>query len=361
MRREAYMMFVCTLVLTAFGALMVYSSTAVVAGERYGSSEYFFVRFAVYAILGLALMAITMNIDYRLYSKWSIVLLFGALTLLVLVFSPLGKTAGGARRWIDVGAFQIQPAEPAKLVLIIWLAGWLAARQTRLKSFMRGFLPSAAVIAIVALLVLIERDLGTPVVLGLTAGTVMFVGGIKISYLAYSVAAAVPLFAALVAFDPERLDRVLVFLDPFDHVREGGWQLVQSYLAFQRAGVQGVGLGNSIQKLYYLPAAHTDFIVAIVAEEFGLIGTMTVLALFVVLAAAGLRVAARAPDLDGSLLALGITVMIAFQAVCNMAVATGLVPTKGLPLPYVSFGGSSLVVMLAAAGILINIARQEET
>lgn len=361
MRREAYIIFVCAMVLTAFGMLMVFSTTAVLAGERFGNSAYYFIRFAIHAMLGLTLMAIAMNVDYHRYGTWSLVLLAFTLLMLVLVFTPLGKSAGGARRWIDLGLFQIQPAEPAKLVLIIWLAGWLAARQTRVSSFIRGFLPSAAVIAIVAILVLIERDLGTPVVLGLTTATVMFVGGIKLVYLLGSGAAVTPLIAGLVLIDPERLDRILVFLNPFKHLREGGWQLVQSYLAFQRAGASGVGPGNSIQKLYYLPAAHTDFILAIVAEEFGLIGTMSVLLLFAAFTFAGLRVAARAPDLYGSLLALGLSVMIAFQALCNMAVATGMVPTKGLPLPYISFGGSSLVVMLAAAGILINIARHEES
>jgi len=360
MRHAAYIIFVCALVLTALGALMVYSSTAVIAGEKYGSSAYYLIRFSIYSIVGLALMTITANIDYHHYRTWSTLLLLMALAMLLMVFTPLGKSAGGARRWIDLGLFQVQPAEPAKLALIVWLAGWLAARQPRVSSFVRGFLPSAAVIAIVVLLVLVERDLGTPVVLGLTAATVMFVGGIKVLYLAGSALAALPLFAGLILFDAERRDRILVFLDPFKHLQEGGWQLVQSYLAFQRAGVGGVGLGNSIQKLYYLPAAHTDFILAIVAEEFGLVGTSGVLALFLVFTIAGLRVAARAPDLYGSLLALGLSVMIAFQALCNMAVATGLVPTKGLPLPYVSFGGSSLVVMLATAGILINIARQEE-
>jgi len=361
MRREAYIIFVCAMVLTAFGALMVYSTTAVPASEEFGYSTYYFVRFAIHAMVGLTFMAITMNVNYHRYGTWSIALLLFSLAMLMLVFTPLGKSAGGARRWIDLGLFQIQPAEPAKLVLIMWLAGWLAARQTRVSSFTRGFLPSATVIAIVAILVLIERDLGTPVVLGLTTATVMFVGGIKLVYLVGSGAAVTPLLAGLVLIDPERRDRILVFLDPFKHLREGGWQLVQSYLAFQRAGASGVGPGNSIQKLYYLPAAHTDFILAIVAEEFGLVGTMSVLLLFAMFTFAGLRVAARAPDLYGSLLALGLSVMIAFQALCNMAVATGLVPTKGLPLPYISFGGSSLVVMLAAAGILINIARHEES
>ncbi len=361
MRREAYIIFLCALVLTAFGALMVYSTTAVLAGEQYGSSTYFIVRFAIYAAVGLACMAVTMNIDYHRYGTWSVGLLLVALALLLLVFTPLGKTAGGARRWIDLGLFHVQPAEPAKLVLVMWLAGWLAARQTRVKSFIRGFLPSGTVIAIVAMLVLIERDLGTPIVLGLTAATVMFVGGIKLAHLAGSGAVGLPLFAALVVIDPERLDRIKVWLDPFKYVREGGWQIVQSYLAFHRAGPGGVGPGNSIQKLYYLPAAHTDFILAIVAEELGLAGSTAVLVLYIVFAVAGLRVAVRAPDLYGSLLAVGLSMMIAFQALCNMAVATGLIPTTGLPLPYVSFGGSSLVVMLAAAGILINIARYEET
>jgi cell division protein FtsW len=360
MRREAYVIFLCAVVLTALGALMVYSSTALMAAQTRGDSEYYGIRFAIYATFGFLFMAVTMKLDYHLYNKLSIPMLFGILAMLIMVFTPLGKSAGGARRWLDFGFFQVQPAEPAKLVLIIWLAGWLAARQTHVATFKWGFLPASTVIAIIALLVLIERDLGTPVVLGLTAATVMFVGGIKIAYLAGSAAAVTPVFAALVLFDAERRDRILVFLDPYAHLREGGYQLVQSFLAFQRAGVRGVGLSESIQKLYYLPAAHTDFIVAIVAEEFGLRGSMGVLLLFVILTCAGARVAARAPDLHGTLLALGITVMIAVQAMCNMAVATGLVPTKGLPLPFISFGGSALIVMLAATGILMNIAVYEE-
>ncbi len=356
MRREAYVIFVCALVLTALGALMVYSSTAVVAGQQLGSSGYYGIRFGIFALVGFLAMAVTMRLDYHMYSKLSIFLMLGVLALLIMVFTPLGKSAGGARRWLDFGLFQVQPAEPAKLVLIIWLAGWLAARQTHVATFKWGFLPAAAVISTVALLVLVERDLGTPVVLGLSAATVMFVGGINFMYLVASAGLVVPALSVMVLFDPERRERILVFLDPYKHLREGGWQLVQSFLAFQRAGPKGVGLSGSIQKLYYLPAAHTDFIVSIIAEEFGLAGSLGVLILFAVLTCAGLRVSARAADLHGTLLALGITVMIAFQAVFNMAVATGLVPTKGLPLPYVSFGGSSLVVMLAATGILINIA-----
>jgi cell division protein FtsW len=367
MRREPEIILIVALALTALGVVMVYSATTVLALEQHGDSYYFLRRELVYLALGLVAMAICAKLDYHLYEKYHWWILSASIVLLLLVFVPgIGYTAQGARRWINLRFFRLQPSELAKLVIVLYVSGCLVRRNRSVHKFTSGYLPPVTIVAVLTSLVLAERDLGFPAVMGVTAAAVLFIGGAKLVYLMLSGLAACPLFTLLVLLDEERRRRILAFLDPWGCLQHDGWQLAQALVAFGTGGTWGRGIGRSVQKLYYLPAAHTDFIFAIIGEELGMIGTWSVVALFVIYAAVGMRIAANATDLYGTLVAFGLTVMISFQAALNMAVATGLVPTKGLPLPFVSYGGNSLIVSLAATGIIINVglhglkARREE-
>lgn len=367
MHREPEIILIVALALTALGVVMVYSATNVLALEQHGDSYYFLRREFVYLAIGLVAMAICAKLDYHLYEKYHWWILSASIVLLLLVFVPgIGYTAQGARRWINLRFFRLQPSELAKLVIVLYVSGCLVRRNRSVHKFTSGYLPPVTIVAVLTSLVLAERDLGFPAVMGVTAAAVLFIGGAKLVYLMLSGLAACPLFTLLVLLDEERRRRILAFLDPWGCLQHDGWQLAQALVAFGTGGTWGRGIGRSVQKLYYLPAAHTDFIFAIIGEELGMIGTWSVVALFVIYAAVGMRIAANATDLYGTLVAFGLTVMISFQAALNMAVATGLVPTKGLPLPFVSYGGNSLIVSLAATGIIINVglhgikARREE-
>jgi len=357
--REPEIILIVALALTALGVVMVYSATNVLALEQHGDSYYFLRREFVYLALGLVAMAICAKLDYHLYEKYHWWILSASIVLLLLVFVPgIGYTAQGARRWINLRFFRLQPSELAKLVIVLYVSGCLVRRNRSVHKFTSGYLPPVTIVAVVTSLVLAERDLGFPAVMGVTAAAVLFIGGAKLVYLMLSGLAAGPLFTLLVLLDEERRRRILAFLDPWGCLQHDGWQLAQALVAFGTGGTWGRGIGRSVQKLYYLPAAHTDFIFAIIGEELGMIGTWSVVALFVIYAVVGMRIAANAADLYGTLVAFGLTAMISFQAALNMAVATGLVPTKGLPLPFVSYGGNSLIVSLAATGIIINIGLQ---
>lgn len=357
MHREPEIILIVALALTALGVVMVYSATTVLALEQHGNSYYFLRREFVYLALGLVAMAICAKLDYHLYEKYHWWILSASVVLLLLVFVPgIGYTAQGARRWINLRFFRLQPSELAKLVIVLYVSGCLVRRNRSVHKFTSGYLPPVTIVAVLTSLVLAERDLGFPAVMGVTAAAVLFIGGAKLVYLMLSGLAACPLFTLLVLLDEERRRRILAFLDPWGCLQHDGWQLAQALVAFGTGGTWGRGIGRSVQKLYYLPAAHTDFIFAIIGEELGMIGTWSVVALFVIYAVVGMRIAANATDLFGTLVAFGLTVMISFQAALNMAVATGLVPTKGLPLPFVSYGGNSLIVSLAATGIIINVA-----
>ncbi|MBS1111224.1 MAG: cell division protein FtsW, partial [Anaeromyxobacteraceae bacterium] len=263
--------------------------------------------------------------------------------------------AGGARRWIDLGFIRFQPAEAAKVVLVLYLARSLARKKERMRQFSIGFLPHLAVTGLLVVLVLAEKDLGTAVILLVVLLVMLFAGGVKIGYLLASVALAIPVGWYLIAGTPYRMQRITAFLDPWQH-RDGiGFQIVESLLGIGNGGWLGQGLGEGKGKLFYLPAAHTDFIAAVIAEEVGLVGMSLLVLLFAVLVWRGFRATALAPDAFGCYLALGLTTLIGSQARVHLAVVLGLLPTKGLTLPFVSYGGSSLMTMLAAAGILLSV------
>ena len=351
-------LFLVTLVLVGFGVAMVFSSSAIVAKEKFGDPNYFSFKQLISATLGLAVMFIIMKVDYHAYRHPAIV--FSALAvvvgLLVLVFF-LG-TVANTHRWIQLPGFSVQPSELAKISLILFLAYFLEKRKGKVNDFTFTLVPVAVIVAVLAGLIVLGRDLGTPASLLIICGTLLFVAGLDLRWIAISIIFALPTLYVLVSRVNYRRQRILAFLNPWDDPLGSGFQIIQSLISVASGGITGLGFMEGKQKLFYLPEAHTDFIFAVVGEETGMIGTCAVLVLFSVFLWRGLHTSMRAPDLFGFYLALGITMMVCVQAFINMSVVLGLLPTKGIPLPFLSYGGSSFVVMLAAVGILLNVSQQ---
>lgn len=344
------------LLLTVLGVVMVYSASAVYAGARLGDGLWFFKRQLAAAVLGLGALVLALRIGYRRLEKLAAPLLVFALLLLLLVHVPgLGRAAGGARRWLAVGPLQFQPSEVAKLALVLWLSRSLARRQDRIRDFSTGLLPHLLVLASISALLLAEPDFGTTAVLVCLTLALLFVAGTPLLHLACTGAVAAPIAAFLVWHSPYRLRRVLTFLDPWADPRGHGYQAVESLLAFGAGGTSGVGLGGSHQKLFFLPAAHTDFILGIVGEELGFVGVAGVLLLFAVVIWRGLKAAHNASEPFGCYVALGLTLLLALEALVNAGMALSLLPTKGMALPFLSYGMSSAVASLLGTGILLSV------
>ena len=351
-------LFLTTLVLVGFGLAMVFSSSAVTAEEKFGDPNYFSFKQLIAAALGLAVMFVVMKIDYHFYRHPAVIfsVLAAVVGLLVLVFFL--PAAANTHRWINLPGLSLQPSELAKLALIFFLAYFLEKRKTNINHIMFTLVPIAVVVAILAGLIVLQPDLGTAVTLLATAGILLFVAGLDLRWIAVSAIFAIPAFYLLVFRVRYRRERILAFMDPWQDPLGRGFQIIQSLVSVGAGGIAGLGYMEGKQKLFYLPEAHTDFIYAVVGEELGLIGTATVLLLFVLFLWRGLRASLRAPDLFGFYLALGITMMVCVQAFVNMSVVLSLLPTKGIPLPFLSYGGSSFVVMLASVGILLNVSQQ---
>jgi cell division protein FtsW len=351
------MLLAALLGLTAVGAVMVYSASAIPAAQsrRLGLDEFYYLkRQLVAGAIGLALMAIALRLGHRRIAALAYPVLGATLAALALV--PLvGKSAGGAQRWIPLGPVQFQPAEAAKVALVLYLAHSLSRKQDRVRVFSIGVLPHLVVTAVFVLLCLVQRDLGTGVILFLVLLAMLFAAGARVGYLLLAAALALPVAGYLVKSTPYRWARVMAFLDPERYRAGPGFQLWESLLGTANGGFLGQGLGQGKGKLFYLPAAHTDFIAAVIAEEAGLLGMLLLLALYAIVVWRGLRAALNASDAFGCYAALGVTTLIGTQALVNLAVVFGLVPTKGLTLPFVSYGGSSLITLLAAGGLLLSV------
>jgi cell division protein FtsW len=346
-----------TLALSLGGLVMVFSASGVMAENKFTNATYYLQRQIVWMVLGFGVLLIGSFIDYRQWKRWIPMVVGGCVVGLLLVLA-VGPQINGARRWLALGFFSIQPTEMAKLAVVLYLAAFLSNPQRRVTDWQRGFLPPVAMVGIICGLIVIEPDLGSTVVIGLVFVGMMYLAGARLSHLGYL---GVPMMlgvCALIWMSPERWERMTTFLNPFADRQGAGYQLVQSILALENGGLFGVGLGQGKQKLMFLPEGHTDFVLALVGEELGLIGTCGLLALFAILVCKGFRVAALAPDLFGRYLALGITMLLGIQALINAGVVSGLLPTKGLTLPLVSYGGSSLLVTMLALGILLSVARQ---
>ncbi|MCY1001766.1 putative lipid II flippase FtsW [Myxococcus sp. MISCRS1] len=344
------------LALVTMGLVMVYSASAVLAQDKLGDSLYFFKRQVTAAGMGLFAMAVAMKVGWRKLARWAYPLLLAAIVLLVLVAIPgIGSTAGGARRWIRLPGFSLQPAEVAKFAWVVYLSYSLAKKREKVATFSVGFLPHLALCGILVMLCMLQPDFGSSVLLVFMLFVLLFAAGAKLSYLVGSILLALPLAYVAIASSPYRMKRILAFLDPWAHRHDVGYQVAESLMSIGSGGVSGLGLGDGRQKLFFLPEAHTDFIFAILGEETGLIGVGVLVVLYAIVLWRGVRASLAAGESFGTYLGLGISSIIAFQATVNMCVAMGLLPTKGLTLPFVSYGGSSLVVLMGAAGVLLSL------
>lgn len=348
-----------TLALMGIGLVMLYSSSSIVAQERFGDSMYFLKKQTLFVFLGLSILIICKNLPYVVYRHFVYVILgISLLSLIIVLFPQVGHRVGGARRWLRFGPVSVQPAEFAKLALIMYVSYSLAKKKDRVQEFLVGYLPHLLVSAVFVGLVVVQPDLGTAVIFAALVLLLLFVAGVRFSYIFYTSLAILPLLALAIARTSYRWERLLAFLNPWRDPSDTSFQLLHSLLALGSGGPSGVGLGSGQQKLFYLPEPHTDFILAVIGEETGLVGVSLVLILYGLLVYRGIRIALRAPDSYGTYLAFGLTMVIGLQALINGAVVMGLLPTKGLPLPLISYGGSSLLATLAALGILMNISSQ---
>ncbi|MFX3622645.1 MAG: stage V sporulation protein E [Ectobacillus sp.] len=347
-----------TLLLLAIGMIMVYSASAVWASYKFDDSFFFAKRQLLFAGLGLVAMFFIMGVDYWVWRTYSKVILLVCFVLLILVLIPgIGMVRGGARSWIGVGAFSIQPSEFMKFAMIVFLAKFLSERQKTITSFKKGLAPSLGLVFLAFGMIMLQPDLGTGTVMVGTCVIMIFVAGARIMHFAVLGMLGVAGFIGLVLSAPYRMKRITSYLDPWSDPLGSGFQIIQSLYAIGPGGLFGLGLGQSRQKFFYLPEPQTDFIFAILSEELGFIGGSFVLLLFSLLLWRGIRVALGAPDLYGTFLAVGIVAMIAIQVMINIGVVTGLMPVTGITLPFLSYGGSSLTLMLMGVGVLLNVSR----
>lgn len=347
-----------TLALLAIGLVMVYSASAVWASYKFDDAFFFAKRQLLFAGVGVVAMFFVMNVEYWTWRTWSKLGILICFLLLILVLIPgVGLVRGGARSWLGVGAFSIQPSEFTKLAMIAFLAKYLSENQKRITSFKKGLVPSLGLVMVAFAMIMLQPDLGTGAVMVGTCVVMIFISGAKISHFAWLGLLGIAGFVGLIISAPYRIARITSYLDPWNDPLGSGFQIIQSLYAIGPGGLMGLGLGQSRQKFYYLPEPQTDFIFAILSEELGFIGGSFVILLFALLLWRGIRIALRAPDLFGSLLAVGIIGMVAIQVMINIGVVTGLMPVTGITLPFLSYGGSSLTLMLVAMGVLLNISR----
>ncbi|MFC4320273.1 stage V sporulation protein E [Litchfieldia salsa] len=349
---------VITLSLLTVGLIMVYSASAIWATYKFDDSFFFAKRQLLFAGVGVLAMFFIMNVDYWTWRTWAKVIIIVCFVLLILVLIPgVGMVRNGSRSWIGVGAFSVQPSEFMKLAMIAFLAKYLSENQKMITSFKKGLVPSLSLVFTAFGIIMLQPDLGTGTVMVGTCIVMIFVAGARLSHFVMLGMLGVAGFVGLILSAPYRIKRITSFLNPWEDPLGSGFQIIQSLYAIGPGGLFGLGLGQSRQKFFYLPEPQTDFIYAILAEELGFIGGSFVLLLFSLLLWRGVRIALGAPDLFGSFLAIGIIGMIAIQVIINVGVVTGLMPVTGITLPFLSYGGSSLTLMLAAVGVLLNISR----
>lgn len=350
------------LFLVGIGIVMVYSASSAVALKKYGADYHFLKKQALFAFLGLVALVACRHFPYRWYRPMAYPMLIAALGLLLAVeFSPWAMAAGGAKRWLRLGVFSFQPSEFARLALIVYLAYSMDKKGELLNRFTIGFLPHIAVFAVFALFISRQPDFGAIVILGALTWLMLFIGGVRLTYLAGLVVAMLPPAYFYLVSAEYRWKRVLSFLDPWKYPTEAGYQIVHSLMAFGTGGLWGTGIGKGYQKLFYLPEPHTDFIFSVIGEELGLVGVAVIVALYAIIVLKGIGIARRAPDAFGAYLAAGLSAAMGLQICINMGVALGLLPTKGLTLPFISYGGSSLLMNMATIGILMNIGATAKT
>jgi cell division protein FtsW len=354
-------LFIIASLLAIFGLLMVYSASSISASEKHdGMSGFFFLRQLAFAALGYFLMIVLMNVDYRFWQREKVLralLWISAAALALVLVMP---EVNGAHRWIRFGWVSIQPSEIAKLVLLIYIADYLHRHETEINQFRARLLPCLVVLLSFSALIVIEPDLGQAVCLLLIVAVLMFIAGLSWKFIGFAAAAGIPMLAIAILAFPYRFQRIVAFLDPSQDPLHAGWQISQSLTAIGSGGFWGLGLGAGKQKLYFLPEAPSDFIFAVIGEELGMIGSFLVCLAFLFFFYRGIRIALKAPDRFGYYLGMGITLMVAMQAFINISMVLALMPTKGIALPFISQGGSSLLLNLMATGVLLNISNYAE-
>lgn len=349
---------ICVLVLSAIGLVMVYSASSFLADKRFLDSTYFVKQQLKHLVVGIICMVVLACMNYQKLRNIAFPLLIILFIALLLVLVPgVGHKAGGAARWLKILSFSIQPAELAKPVMVIFLARWLSDHQEETHTI-KTFIICMGVMLLLALPIILEPDLGMTITLAMVTVIMLFIAGTKIRYLLFIALASLPVLYLLVFRVSYRLDRITAFLRPWDDPADTGFQIIHSFMAFGSGGISGVGLGHSMQKLFYLPEPHTDFVLSVLAEEFGLVGVTVVLSLFLVVIWRGIKIALESKDLFGTYLAIGATLIIGLQAFINAGVVMGLLPTKGLTLPFISCGGSSLLTNFICVGLLLSVAGQ---
>jgi cell division protein FtsW len=344
------------LILCCIGIVMIYSASSAISMQIHQTLFHYMQRQAIFFGISLGVLFVAASFPHRFYKNFAYLILIAALGLLVAVLIPgLGIEAGGAHRWLDLGLFRFQPAEFAKLALILFLGYSLAKKQALIKDFFVGFLPHALIFALFSILIIFQPDFGTIVILGAICWGMMFVAGVRIFHLLCPLPVIIPLIYFLVFKVEYRLTRIMTFLNPWDDPYNTGYQITHSLKAFGSGGLFGQGIGLGMQKMLYLPEPHTDFIFSIIGEELGLIGVLTILGLYGIILVRGCHIARNADTLFGSITAAGLTLYLGIQVIINTGVALSVFPTKGLTLPFISYGGTSLVINMAVMGILMNI------
>lgn len=354
-REPDLVLFVVILTLTGIGIAMSYSASAVYALKAFGDPYYFLKKQILWFVIGFICMLIFMSIDYRTYMKYTKVMLLGSLVMLVLVLVPgVGHRAGGSVRWLGIGPATFQPAEFVKIFVVIYLAKVFSSEAG--DHFMRILTP-VIIVSVIFLMIILQPDFGTAIDILIVSVFILFVSGFPFTYIVSLFVISIPMFYLMIYLVQYRKDRIVAYLDPWAYRYGIGYHIIQAFIAFKKGGFLGVGLGNGTQKLSRLPEPHTDFIYAVIAEETGLVGTVLIVLLFAAVLWRGIVVSVDAQDNFGKLLAVGLSLMIVVQAFINMGVVTGALPTKGIPMPFISYGGSSLLSNMIAAGILLNVSR----
>ena len=348
------------LLLVGMGIVMVYSASSALAIKKFGNGYFFLQKQAMFSLIGIVVLVTFSYIPFRLYRVLVYPVLAAAIAMLVaVVFSGLGVTAGGSARWLQLGPVQFQPSELARLALVIYMAYSMSKKGEQLRDFYVGFLPHFLVLGLFTGLLLVQPDFGSIVIFAALTWIMLFVGGCRITHLLSVIVVLAPMAWLFMTHAEYRVKRLMSFMDPWQYPADEGYQIVHSLMAFGTGGITGVGIGKGYQKLFYLPEPHTDFIFSVVGEELGLIGVMTVILLYGIMIMRGIRIARHAQDRFGSLMAMGITVTLGLQVCINMGVALGMLPTKGLTLPFLSYGGTSLLINMAAVGIMMNIGARD--
>ena len=353
-------LFTVTLILVFIGLVMVFSASAVVAKERFGSPYYFVLRQFGWALAGLAAMFAAMRLDYRRYKHPAVVFSLMGITTLLLVLVFFLDRSHNTHRWIRLGVLSFQPSELAKPALILFLAYFLETRTKFMDDWRRTLIPATAPAVVMAALILMQPDLGTALACGAISAVVLFVAGMSLKYYAWALAPLPLFFYVVVVRVPWRYQRILAFIDPYSDPQGRGFHIIQSLIAVGTGGLTGLGLMEGKQKLFYLPEPHTDFIFAVTAEELGLLGATLVVVLFAIFLYRAIRAAVLTDDIFARYLATGIGAMVGVQALFNISVVLGMAPTKGIPLPFISYGGSSLFITLASVGVLLNITQHAD-